>query len=199
MRRTLAAVATRTAMAVRGLWPDRNPLRRGVDRAEAAIVGGLAVAFLAGAPLAAIAAGHLAYAAASRAAAAERSSHQVHAVLLASPTMAEDGEYGATAPARWAGPGGTQRTGTLWVPAGAQARSIVTVWVDAAGQLTSPPLQPSEVRGQAVAATVLAPMTLGLLLVGAGLLASEALWRRREAAWDADWQATAPRWTRHYR
>jgi hypothetical protein len=31
--------------------PDRNPLRRTVDRVEGLIVGGLAVAFLGGAPL----------------------------------------------------------------------------------------------------------------------------------------------------
>ena len=37
-----------------------------MDRAEAIIMGGLVVAFLAGAPLAAIAAGHVAYSAGSR-------------------------------------------------------------------------------------------------------------------------------------
>ena len=45
-RRSMA----RAARTVRGLWPDRNPLRRTLDRIEAAIAGGLAVAFLAGAP-----------------------------------------------------------------------------------------------------------------------------------------------------
>ena len=36
---------------VRGLWPDRNPLRRTIDRAEAVVVAGLAIVFLAGPPL----------------------------------------------------------------------------------------------------------------------------------------------------
>jgi len=63
--RPVAAVA-RATRAVRGLWSDRNPLRRTMDRVEAIIMGGLVVAFLAGAPLAAIAAGHVAYSAGSR-------------------------------------------------------------------------------------------------------------------------------------
>jgi hypothetical protein len=44
---------------------------------------------------------------------------------------------------------------------------------------------------------VLAPVSLGLLLAGAGLLAHGVLGRRRMAAWDADWQATGPQWTKH--
>jgi hypothetical protein len=197
MRQRLAAMAASAAMTVRGLWPDRNPLRRGVDRAEAAIAGALAVVFLAGAPLAAMVAGHLAHAAASRTAVAQRSWHKVRAVLLDGPTVAVGGEYGATAPALWAGPGGARRTGTLWVAADAQAGSTVTVWIDAAGRLTSPPLHGPQVQGQAVTAAVLAPVSLGLLLAGAGLLAHGVLGRRRMAAWDADWQATGPQWTKH--
>jgi len=38
----------------RGLWPDRNPLRRTSDRAEAAMVAVLIAAFLIGAPLIAL-------------------------------------------------------------------------------------------------------------------------------------------------
>ena len=47
MMRRPAVVAARAARAVRGLWPDRNPLRRTSDRIEAVIAGGLVVAFLA--------------------------------------------------------------------------------------------------------------------------------------------------------
>jgi len=35
-----AVVAARAARAVRGLWPDRNPLRRTIDRIEAVVAGG---------------------------------------------------------------------------------------------------------------------------------------------------------------
>ena len=51
MRRRSAAVVERATRVARGLWPDRNPLCRTVDRVEGLIVGGLAVAFLGGAPL----------------------------------------------------------------------------------------------------------------------------------------------------
>jgi hypothetical protein len=57
----VGVIAAWAVRAVRGLWPNRNPLRRTVDRAEAVVVAALAVAFLAGAPLAAVAAGHHAY------------------------------------------------------------------------------------------------------------------------------------------
>ena len=64
---------------------------------EAAIVAGLAVAFLAAAPVAAVTAGHLVYGIASRNANAQRSWHQAPAVVLASVTV--PGQFGTTVPA----------------------------------------------------------------------------------------------------
>jgi hypothetical protein len=196
MRRRLAVVAGRAARAARGLWPDRNPLRRTLDRVEGAIVSGLVVAFLAGAPVAAVAAGHAAFSAAARTAYAQRSWHQTPAVLLASAPASWDSKYGSSVRVRWAAPGGTRRAGTVPVPWGAQAGSTVMVWVDASGRLTGPPLRLSQARSQAVLAAVLAPIVLGLLLLCVGGLAHLALGRRRMAAWDFDWQITEPQWTR---
>jgi hypothetical protein len=89
MTRRPAVAAARAARAVRGLWPDRNPLRRTIDRIEAVIAGGLVVAFLAGAPLAAVAGGHAAYGSAARIAHAQQAAwHQVPAVLLATAPAA---------------------------------------------------------------------------------------------------------------
>jgi|SRR5208282_3155345 len=59
---------------IRGLWPDRNPLRRRSDRAEAALVTRLLAA--------AITAGQWAYVAWVRADHAKQAWHQVRAVLL---------------------------------------------------------------------------------------------------------------------
>ncbi len=143
-------------------------------------------------PLAALTAGQLTFSAASRTARAEQSWHQVPAVLLASaPDSA-----GATVRARWTGPGGSRHTGAVPVPPAAKAGRTVRVWIDAAGRQVSPPLQPAQASAQAVLAAVAAPIVLGFLLLGAGLLAHAALGRRRLAAWDADWQATEPQWTR---
>lgn len=196
MRRRPAVAAARAARAVRGLWPDRNPLRRTLDRIEAVIAGGLAVAFLAGAPVAANAAGHAVFTAAARTASAQRSWHQAPAVLLASASSSLGNRYGAPVRVRWAAPGGGRHTSTVSVPWGAKAGSTVMVWVDASGRLTGLPLRLSQARGQAVLAAVFAPLVLGLLLLCAGGLAHCALGRRRMAAWGFDWQITEPRWTR---
>ena len=186
---------TRAARAVRGLWPDRNLVRRRVDRVEAAIVGALLAAFLAGAPFAAIAAGHAGYRWAARAAGSQRSWHQVSAVLLTSVPASWGSRYETTGRVGWTGPGGSWHTGTAPVPWGARAGSTVVVWVDAPGHLANPPLRPAQVPGQAALAAVLGAAALGLLLMSAGLIAHTVLRRWRMAAWDLDWQATEPHWT----
>jgi hypothetical protein len=66
MIRRPAVVAAWAARAVRGLWPGRNPLRRTINRIEAVVAGALVLAFLVGAPLAAVAGGHAAYGIATR-------------------------------------------------------------------------------------------------------------------------------------
>jgi hypothetical protein len=194
MRRCSAAAA-RAVRLVRGLWPDRNPLRRAVDRVEAAAVAGLAVAFLAGAPVAALAAGHFAYSMGSRTASAQQAAwHRAPAVLLAA--VPAGGSDDNQVPASWTAPDGTRRTGPVPAPPGARAGRTVMVWMDAAGRLTGTPLRLSQVWGLVVLATGLAPLAVGLIVLCAGQLAHHALDRRRLAAWDADWWATEPQWTR---
>jgi hypothetical protein len=184
---------------VRGLWPDRNPLRRTLDRVEGVVVGGLAVAFLAGAPLAATAAWQFVYGLGARTAHAQQASwRQVPVVVqAAAPTDGYSG-YQPVVRAEWTAPDGARRTGTVPVPPGTPAGRTVRVWVDKAGRLTGPPLQPRQVRGQAVMAAVLVPVVLGEVLLCAGQLAHYLLGRRRLAAWEADWRATGPQWTRQH-
>jgi hypothetical protein len=190
--------ATRAARAVCGLWPDRNPLRRIMDRVEAIVVGGLVVAFLAGAPLAAVAAGHAAYSVGSCTAHAQQATwRQVPAVLLATAPAPGFRQYQVTVQARWTAPDGTRHTGAVLAVPGTKAGRAVMVWVDIAGRLTGrSPLQLSEVRGQAVLVTMLTPLAVGFVLLCAGLLAHTVLGRRRLAAWDVDWQVTEPQWTK---
>lgn len=200
MRRRLAVVAARIARAVRGLWPDRNPLRRRIDRIEAVAAGGLAVAFLAGAPVAVVVAHHIAYTLGARAAYAEQSWRQVPAVLLTDAPASGYAAAAAVAPARWTAPGGRFHTGTISVPPGTRAGSTVTVWVDGSGDVTSaPPLRLSQVRTQAVLAAVLAALIYGQLLLGTGAAAHWWLERRRRAAWATEWQVTEPQWTKRRR
>ena len=169
-----------------------------MDRVEAMVAGGLAIAFLAGGPLAAVAARHAVYSAGSRTAHAQQATwRQVPAVLLATAPAAGFRQDQVTVPARWTGPDGTRHTGTVPVPAGTRAGRAVMVWVDAAGRLTGrPPLQLSQVRGQAALAAMFTPLAVGFILLCAGLLVHAMLGRRRLAAWDTDWQVTEPQWTK---
>jgi len=182
------------ARAVRGLWPDRNPLRRTLDRIEAVVAGGLVVAFLAGAPLAALTTGHAVYRIWSRTADVQQATwHRVPAVLLAGLSVSgyDDGRVAVW----WRASDGRRRTGTVPAPSGARAGRTVAVWVDTAGRVTGPPVTLLQVRGMAVLAAVLACIAVGFIVVCAGLLARSVLGRRRLAAWDADWRATEPQWT----
>jgi hypothetical protein len=194
MKRRLAVVVARAARAVRGLWPDHNPLRRSLDRAEAAVVGGLSVAFLAMAPLATTTAFHMADRIGTHTAREQRSWHRATAVLLVSAPATWGSKFAAPQPVSWVTPGGA-RTAKVTVPWGAKAGSTVPVWVDGSGRLTSLPLRPAQVRAQAMLAAGLAPVVLGMLLAGAGLAIHGVLGWRRMAAWDVDWRVTEPRWT----
>lgn len=190
-----AALVTRVARVTRLVWPDRNPLRRTVDRAEALIMAALTIAFLIAAPMAVVVTWHVVYGAGVRTARIERRSwHQARAILLARP-VAADFSGQPEAPARWTAPGGTRLGGLVSASANARAGSTVNVWTDAAGRQTGPPLTSGQVRGQAAVAAVSAPALLGLILLGTGIAAHDLLGRRRLAAWDEEWRTTGPRWT----
>ena len=188
------------ARLLRGRRLDRNPLRRGSDRAETVVLGALLAAFLAVAPFAAHAAGSLAYATYGREAQAQRAVlSQVPATLLQAPARvsAFPGAGGITLAvgARWRAPDGRLRTGMLFAPAGATAGSIIPVWVNHAGQLVDPPLGRAQLATRAQLARELAAGSLAVVLFVVGWLARRSLDGRRMAAWDADWLATGPRWT----
>jgi len=186
---------TRLGRWVRGLRFDRNPLRRGSDRAETAMLGVLLAAFLAGAPFAAHVAGSWTYAASVREAQAQQAAlRQVPATLLQAAPWSM-GEGGAEAPARWKAPDGQTRTGQIFVSGDPPAGSTVMVWVDQAGHLADSPLQHGQETGRADMARVLAVAALAVLLVIIGWAARRALDRRRLAAWGREWLATGPRWS----
>ena len=181
---------------LRGRRPDRNPLRRGSDRAETAVLGVLLAAFLVGAPFAAHAAGSWTYATSAREAQAQQAAlHQVPATLLQAAAPGGISEGGAEAQARWKAPDGQVRTGQIFVLSDAPAGSTVMVWTNQAGQLTDSPLQHGQVMGRADLARVLAVAALAVTLMIVGVAARWALNRRRLAAWDAEWLTTEPRWS----
>jgi hypothetical protein len=183
---------------LRGLRPDRNPLRRRSDRAETVMLGALLAVFLAAAPFAAHTAASWGYASAARTAQAQRASvHQVTATLLRpEPVLSDYGSaVGFVVEARWRAPDGRVRTGGLFVTADVAAGRTTRIWVDQAGRRAGPPLSRDQLTGRAGLAAGAAVGGLAAVLIPAAWLARRSLDRRRMAAWDADWLATGPRWT----
>jgi hypothetical protein len=183
----------------RGRLPDRNPLRRASDLIETAVLAVLVVVFFVAAPVAAQQSGARMHATAHRAQLAQLAArHQVTAVALESAPGSQMGGWGvayAWVQARWTAPDGKVMTGKVLEPPGTVAGAKVPVWVTRDGRLSSQPLLDSQVSGQVILTQVLSVTGLAILLTVTGLLGRRALDKRRMAAWDADWQATGPRWT----
>jgi hypothetical protein len=176
---------TRSVRVARGLWPDHNPLRRPLDRAEAGMLAVLIMAFLVGTPLIALIAWRLTFSAAFTTAEAQLSGwRQVPAMLLADASSG--GYYDSPVPARWTAPDGTPRTGTVYPSPGAQAGTTTTIWVNASGRQMESPLSPFQATTQADIAAVIAGHFWGVILLGAGILGRHLIDARRMAAWDAD-------------
>ncbi len=195
---------------VRGIMPDRNPVRRAVDRAEVAIMASLLVAFAVLAPVAAslaegwasppsrataVAGGSGRPLARASAPSAGAGRHLIRAELLTGvprlgPRVVPLG-IRPLAVARWTWPAGVRHTGQVVAPPGSRPGTVVMVWVDSAGHLAAPPAQPVT-RDQAAMAGVL---VLGAVLAAAAWLAHWLIDRRRMAGWDAQWRAMGPRWS----
>jgi len=184
---------------VRGFLPDRNPLRRACDRVETFLLAGLFAAAVVAAPFAAQAASHAAYSGALRAQHAQLAArHQVPAVLTQAAGSTVSGYLGALIPvqATWTSVTGVKRAGQVMATAGSAKGSTVIVWTDAAGNLTNPPLQPSQVTGQGYMAALGAIVGVGAVYLCATVGMRRVLNRRRLAAWAADWAVTARAWNR---
>ena len=184
----------------RGLRPDRNPLRRRTDRVEAYLLTGLFVAAVAGAPLAAQAASRAAYAGAAGVQHEQLATrYRVPAVLTQPAGASVDGytlSADVPAEASWKSVTGVRRSGVVLAPAGLPKGVAVTVWIDPGGDLVSPPMTAAQVAGQGDAGAIGAVAgVVVMLLTGTGVV-RYVLYRRRMAAWEADWLLTAPTWNR---
>lgn len=179
---------------LRGRQFDRNPLRRPADRAETILLPLLLVAFLVGAPLAALASGAWAHAIAQRAEVAQTASRRVVRTAAGVPTS-ESGNLVSVTQARWTAPDGRVVTSELPVPAGTDAGAAVRVWTTRDGLLTAPPITESQVASAADLGAMAGAATVAVLLVVVGIQALRSLDKRRMAAWEADWESTEPRWT----
>jgi hypothetical protein len=185
--------------AIRGARPDRNPLRRGMDRLETCLLVGLFVVMAGVTAFAAPLVGHVSYAAGLQTRQDQLADrHQVQAVLTkdANPVSGWSLSAYVLTPATWTSVTGVPRSGE--VPAEPQSHkgTSVTVWTDRNGYLDSPPLDVSEAASQADAATAGVIIAGGVVYITGAAVIRQLLNRRRMAAWDADWAATAPTWNR---
>jgi len=158
------------------------------------------LAFLIGGPLLAISAGRLTDSSGLAQVKAERSWHAVNAVLARSAPRAYTA-YAATQtywePARWRLASGQTRTGLVPAAPGTPAGTLVTIWLNRAGQVTGhqPPLTPGLVVVRVAIAVI---VTLAGAAIAALLLGLWFRWllnRRRLARWAIEWALVGPRWT----
>jgi hypothetical protein len=188
---------TRLGRLVRRWRFDRNPLRRGTDRVETAVLALLLAAFLAGAPFAALATGGWFHGMARQSQLAQEASRQeVTAVVLAVTTPAAgSGALVWQAQARWQAPDGRLVTREVPVPGDTAVGAKLRLWTDRAGDLAAPPLLDAQVADEVPFGAAVGVTALAAVLAVVGALARWMLNKRRMAAWDADWQATGPRWS----
>ncbi len=182
---------------VRGMRFDRNPLRRATDRAESVVLILLAVLFLVGAPLSALAAGGAMHAVAQRAELAQRASHLpvMATVKTVTGTPATGGNLTTEVDAQWTAPNGKVINTEMAVAIGYTPGDTLKVYTTPDGRLTTPPMAESQVASLTELARVAGVAGLAVVLTMAGVVARWWLNRRRIAAWDADWRSTGPRWT----
>jgi len=119
-------------------------------------------------------------------------------VLTQAADSTVSGYLGSLIPARatWTSVTGVKHAGQIMATAGSAKGSTVIVWTDAAGNLTNPPLQPSQVSGQGYMAAIGAVVGVGVVYLCATVIVRRVLNRRRMAAWAADWAVTARAWNR---
>jgi hypothetical protein len=189
----------RLARLARRLGFDRNPLRRGTDRAEAALRLVMILLLVLAVPAAAVAVGRWTDHHALHRAQAERTAdHLVTAVLLQdAPEAGTPNPYASMQTswvlARWQPPGQPPRTGDVLTLAGAHKGSTIRTWICPSGAVANPPGH-RVILGEAWLAGVTTCLLSWLALLVAWLLARRALDRRRMRAWDAAWRSAGPLW-----
>lgn len=201
--RTDRRLDSKAARFTRWLGLDRNPLRRGTDRVEAALRLVLVILLVLVVPAAAVAAGQWAdHKAVHQAQVEQAAKHLVTAVLLRNaPASGPPDPYTSVQTAwvlaRWQPPGQPPRTGEVLAVAGAGKGSMVRIWIGPSGAITDPPLNHRVIAGDVCLAVMATCLLSWLALLAACGLARRVLDRRRFSAWDAEWRATGPQWSGH--
>jgi hypothetical protein len=194
------AATTMWARTIRRLGFDHNPLRRRSDLIDGWLLPAAIIAFLLLGPLTATVAGLWAHADNLAIQRADKSWHQVSAVLLEpvpGPLFSDNGanSWVVWSPARWVADGHA-RTGDVPAPAGASAGTTVKIWTNGAGKAQPPPLTAAGASNRILIAALFALTCLTALLTVAALVTRWVLDRKRVASWEAGWLSVEPQWSR---
>jgi hypothetical protein len=100
------------------------------------------------------------------------------------------------ATAAWTDPSGNPRQGRVVAPPGARAGSIMTIWVDDAGKITTRPRSSGDAAAHAFGIGFLTAVGIATVGCAGFLLFRRALdtWRARQ--WAAGWAVVEPVWSR---
>jgi hypothetical protein len=180
----------------RYLRPDRNPLRRPLDRLHSRLVATLAGLFLITAVIASALMVQFVGGAGLRAEHHQaRTRYQVDALVTATGAAASRNGVEQETRLRWRDRTGRWRTGGV-VPSGDdRVGAHRRVWIDQAGGLTARPRTHAQTLTDTTLAVLAALTSLAILHAGAYTAVNRRLERRRMALWEDAWAATAPRWT----
>lgn len=174
------------------VWPGRNTLARRTDRLEAGLLVAAVISCLTAVPVS-VAIGSMVHARELPVVFTQLSERRpATAVTLADSAPVAAGLAITPAqqvPGRWRGPDGRDRTGNVPVEPGSAAGTVVPIWVDRAGQLTSSPMTPVEADAAAWGAGFL--VFAGALAAAAGAVwfARRLLDRRRARQWEREWES----------
>lgn len=182
----------------RSLRPGGNPLARGVDRAEAAVVVVVVLLALVLVPvlltLGSVIHGGLVEQ--GRREAATR--HETVAVLTADAPVTVAGTPGMVVSAkvkvaaRWELADGTTRTGRVEADEGLHAGAQVRIWVDDTGTPTAAPLSTQDATAMGVLVAVMGWLAATGVLAVIWWLLHRVFDRRRYRAWDEEWARLGP-------
>jgi len=190
---------SRPMMVVRRYGWGRNPLRRGTDRIESAVVVLAVLAGLLAVPVAAAFGSGLGKAMARESDQIRVTARpvQVTTVEDASPLAAEQpGTMSTMVRATWTGSDGVPHEVDVQVLDGSKAGKQLTVWIDGSGAVVRTPqskLETAAVGAVAgIGALILSWFGLVFLVGVTGLV----LGRWRSRYWQTEWARVAPLWNR---
>ncbi|MER7771479.1 hypothetical protein [Kitasatospora sp. NPDC096140] len=129
--------------------------------------------------------------------------HQVDAVIRTVPGQTATGggrlagghNSRTEVEATWTAPDGTAHAGTVQALRPAAAGSSMSIWIDAAGDASPPPVDRAALAVSAACAGTGTLLTLLALVVLALRLRLHALDRRAETAWTDGWSRLEPLWS----